>query len=129
VLGWNLAIALICGNLVVFKGAPTTNLVSIAVSNIITAVLRKNGFPTSILFTCLGDGVEVGEAMCRDPRVALISFTGSTKIGRHVNKIVAERFGKCILELGGNNAQIVMEDAKLDMALKAAVFGAVGTCG
>lgn len=67
--------------------------------------------------------------MCRDDRVNLLSFTGSTKVGRHINQIVASRFGKCLLELGGNNAQIVMNDAKLDLALKGAVFAAVGTCG
>lgn len=82
-----------------------------------------------VLRTLAFSGQEVGEAMIRDKRMELISFTGSTKVGRHVNEVVASRFGKAILELGGNNAMIVDEDADLEMALRATLFSAVGTAG
>ena len=74
-------------------------------------------------------GETVGEALITDPRVELVSFTGSTNVGRHVNQVVSSRFGKSILELGGNNAMIVDKDADLEMAMRATLFSAVGTCG
>ena len=80
-----------------------------------------------VLTSC--SGPTVGEQLINDPKIELVSFTGSTKIGRHVNETVAKRFGKTILELGGNNAMIVHSDADLEMALRATVFAAVGTCG
>jgi aldehyde dehydrogenase family 7 member A1 len=128
VLGWNACIGLVCGDLMLWKGAPSTPLVSVAVTKIFADVLKENGF-NSVLSLCQGDGVEIGELMCNDPRIPLISFTGSTKVGRIVNQTVSKRFGKCILELGGNNAVIIMEDGNVDMALKACAFSAVGTAG
>ena len=128
VSGWNTAIALMCGNTMMWKGHEETSLVSVAVSKIVTDVLRQNGFD-SVFTLCQGSGAEVGERILQDKRVQLVSFTGSTKTGRHAAATVAGRFGKSILELGGNNAAVIMEDADLDMALMGSVFGAAGTCG
>ena len=91
-------------------------------------VLDKNGFK-SVAILCQGTGAVVGEKMIKDSRIPLVSFTGSTKVGRHVGATVASRFAKSILELGGNNASIVMPDADLELAFKGSVFAAVGTCG
>lgn len=128
VYGWNAALALICGNQVVWKGHETASLASIATNRIVADVLKKNGF-NSVATLCQGTGAVVGEKMINDKRVPLVSFTGSTKTGRHVASTVAGRFGRSILELGGNNASIVMPDADLDLAFKGSVFAAVGTCG
>lgn len=128
VAGWNAAIALVCGNLMVWKGAETTSLTHVAVTKIFESVLSKHGF--GAVFTLVsGRGSVIGEKIINDNRLTLISFTGSTNIGRHVSKTVHTRFGRTILELGGNNASIVLEDADLDVALPQVVFGAVGTCG
>jgi aldehyde dehydrogenase family 7 protein A1 len=127
VAGWNAALALICGDLMVWKPAPTTNLCAIAVQKIINEVFDKFGFK-SIHTLCAG-GVDVGSTMVNDKRLPLISFTGSTAVGRHIGVDVAKRFGRSILELGGNNAAIIMDDADLDLALKACVFACVGTAG
>lgn len=82
------------------------------------------------MFTlCCGNGPDIGEAVVNDARLPLVSFTGSTKIGRHVSAEVHRRFGKTILELGGNNATIVMPDSDLELAFQGSIFGAVGTCG
>lgn len=128
VYGWNACIAMVCGDLILWKGAPSTPLVSIAMTKIFADVLKTNGF-NSICSLVQGDGVEIGELISNDPRIPLVSFTGSTKVGRIVSQAVYKRFGKCILELGGNNAVIVMEDGNVDMALKACAFSAVGTAG
>jgi aldehyde dehydrogenase family 7 protein A1 len=128
VFGWNACIGMVCGDLMLWKGAPSTPLVSIATTKIFADVLKENGF-NSIVSLCQGDGVAIGEKISNDPRIPLVSFTGSTKVGRIVSETVSKRFGKCILELGGNNAVIVMDDANTDMALKACAFSAVGTCG
>ena len=128
VSGWNTAIGLITGNTMIWKGSETTSLVTIATSKIVTDVLRQNGF-NSVFTVCQGTGKEVGEKFVHDERLGLVSFTGSTKTGRHVAKEVAGRFGKTILELGGNNAAVIMPDADLDMVLKGSVFAAAGTCG
>lgn len=93
-----------------------------------TGVLEQHGFK-SVFTLCQGTGEEVGEKMVHDKRLQLLSFTGSTKVGRHVSREVHGRFGKTILELGGNNAAVIMNDANMDMALKSCVFGAAGTCG
>jgi aldehyde dehydrogenase family 7 protein A1 len=128
VIGWNTAISMICGDLTIWKGATTTSLVSIAVTKVILEVLEKWGF--SGVFTMIaGPGSTVGEKIINDERLKLISFTGSTGVGKRISSVVHSRFGRTILELGGNNALVVMEDADLDMALRAAVFAAVGTCG
>lgn len=128
VLGWNAAIALVCGNCVIWKGSESTSLVHIAVTKIFDSVLSKYGF-SGVLTLCSGTGGVIGEEMIKDPRIPLISFTGSTKVGKHVSLKVHERFGRVLLELGGNNACIVMDDADLSNALPQVVFGAVGTCG
>ena len=112
----------------IWKGNESTSLVTVAVGKIVTDVLRANGF-NSVFTVCQGTGAEVGEKFLQDKRLGLVSFTGSTKTGRHVAKEVSGRFGKTILELGGNNAAVVMPDADLDMVLKGSVFAAAGTCG
>lgn len=128
VLGWNAAIALVCGDLVIWKGALTTSLVTISVTKLIGEVLKEYGFE-GVFTSIAGEGKTVGETIINDARLKLISFTGSTGIGKRVSTAVHTNFGRTILELGGNNAIVVMEDADVDMALKAVVFSAVGTCG
>ncbi|XP_068343532.1 aldehyde dehydrogenase family 7 member A1-like [Pyrus communis] len=125
VLGWNACIALVCGN---WKGAPTTPLVTIAVTKLIAEVLEKNDLPGAI-FTAFCGGAEIGEAIAKDTRIPLVSFTGSSKVGAKVQQIVTERFGKCLLELSGNNALIVMDDADVGLAVRSIFFAAVGTAG
>jgi len=129
VFGWNLCNAMICGNLTLWKGSETTSLVTVATMKVVETVLIKNKLPTSIVTCCIGEGKTVGEQLINDSRVPLISFTGSTAVGRRVSRQVAERFGKSILELGGNNAITILEDADLEMAIKGCLFSAVGTCG
>ena len=99
-----------------------------ATTKIIAKVLEKNNLPGSICSLVTG-GADIGEAMARDRRMNLVSFTGSTAVGRKVGGIVQERFGKSLLELGGNNAIIVMDDADLNLAIPATLFAAVGTAG
>ncbi|XP_070492872.1 putative aldehyde dehydrogenase family 7 member A1 homolog isoform X1 [Chironomus tepperi] len=127
VFGWNAAIALVVGNSVLWKGAPSTPLVSIATTKIVTDVLKRNNLPP-VVTLCQG-GVDVGKKMVADERVKLLSFTGSTHVGREVGVEVQRRFGKVLLELGGNNALIINDDADFDMALDAAFFGCIGTAG
>lgn len=129
VYGWNLAIALATGNCVVWKGASSTSLVSISITKVISEVFTRNGYPDGIITMIVGPGGTVGEALMSDNRIRLLSFTGSTSIGRHVSQVVHNRFGRTILELGGNNAAIVMDDADLELALRSCVFSAVGTAG
>jgi len=128
VWSWNAAIAAVCGDTVIWKPAAPAPLAAVAVQHIANRVMADHGL-TGIFTLTVGSGRLVGEAMLKDPRVPLISFTGSTEIGRHVAATVAGRFGRAILELGGNNAIIVAEDASLDMAVRAILFGAVGTAG
>ena len=128
VFAWNAAIAWICGDTVSWKGAPSSSLVTIATAKIIGEVLKKNKINPNIL-TVLQGGADIGESMSKDSRIPLLSFTGSSKIGAIVRRNVEDRFGKVLLELGGNNATIIMEDANLEMAFKACTFAAVGTCG
>lgn len=127
VFGWNAAIGLAVGNTVVWKGAPSTPLVSVATTKIVTEVFRRNNLPVGITL-CQG-GTDVGKKMVADERVKLLSFTGSTKIGREVGVEVQRRFGKSLLELGGNNALLINEDAPIDMAMDASFFGCIGTAG
>jgi len=126
--GWNAALSMICGNTLIWKGAPSTNLVSVATQKIFSDVLRANGIHGGVAALCCG-GVDVGKSMAADPRIPLISFTGSTQIGKDVSKVVHGRLGKTILELGGNNAMIVMPDADLEIVCRGATFSAVGTAG
>lgn len=126
---WNAAISLVCGNTQILKGSDTTPLCSLALTNVIASVLERNKLSPAIASCIVGSGPTVGEAMINDKRVELVSFTGSTAVGRRVNEVVSKRFGKTILELGGNNATIIMDDADLDLALRAVAFSAVGTAG
>ena len=128
VWSWNAAIAAVCGDPVVWKPAEPTPLTAIAVQHIANRVMADHGVP-GLFSLVVGPGRTVGEAMLRDHRLPLISFTGSTAVGRHVAEVVASRFGRTILELGGNNAIVVTKDARLDLATRAIVFGAVGTAG
>ncbi|MCC2590060.1 aldehyde dehydrogenase family protein [Chryseobacterium sp. MFBS3-17] len=128
VWSWNTALSWICGNVTVWKPSEKVGLCAIACQNIIAEVLKENSMPEGISSMIVGDHT-VGEALVEDKRVSLVSFTGSTRVGRKVGTKVAERFGKSILELGGNNAIIITENADLDMAVIGAVFGAVGTAG
>lgn len=128
VFGWNNAISLIGGNVNLWKGAPTTPLCTVAVTRIVSEVLERNGLPGAICSAICG-GANIGQAMSEDKRVNLVSFTGSTHVGREVALTVQKRFGKSLLELGGNNAIVVMDDADLDMVVRAVLFAAVGTAG
>jgi aldehyde dehydrogenase (NAD+) len=111
----------------IWKPSSKTPLCGIACQNIISKVFKKNNVPEGV--SCLVIGNESGDLINADKRIPLVSFTGSTRVGRHVSKTVAERFGNTILELGGNNAIIVSEHADLGMVLVGSVFGAVGTAG
>nr|XP_033784878.1 alpha-aminoadipic semialdehyde dehydrogenase [Geotrypetes seraphini] len=128
VYGWNNALALICGNVCLWKGAPTTSLTSVAVTKIVAQVLEKNNLPGAICSLTCG-GADIGTAMAKDERVGLLSFTGSTQVGKQVALMVQERFGRKLLELGGNNAIIVFEDADLSLVTPSVLFAAVGTAG
>ena len=129
VWSWNALIALVAGDTVIWKPSSKVPLASIAVMNIVWQVLRDNGLPEGICNLVVGSREAVGEALIRDSRIPLISATGSVAMGRHVGQTAAARFAKTILELGGNNAVIVTPSADLELALKAVVFGAVGTAG
>jgi aldehyde dehydrogenase (NAD+) len=128
VWSWNSAIAAVCGDPVVWKPAGPTPLCAVAVQHVANRVMADHGL-RGIFNLVIGPGSSVGERMLEDRRLPLISFTGSTLVGRHVSEVVARRFGRTVLELGGNNAIIVAEDANLDLAVRAIVFGAVGTAG
>lgn len=128
VYGWNSAIALVTGNGVLWKPAPTTPLCSIAVTRLLAKTLKEHNLPPALCSLVTG-GADIGDALAHDPRASVISFTGSTKVGRQVGQVVQGRFGKSILELGGNNAIIVTEDCDLDLATRAILFAAVGTAG
>jgi len=128
VWSWNAALAAVCGDTVVWKPSELTPLTSIAIQQIANQVSADHGV-TGIFNLVNGTGTEVGSQMLDDTRLPLISFTGSTRVGRIVSERVARRFGRTILELGGNNAIIVTDGADLDMATRAILFGAVGTAG
>ena len=128
VWAWNTALAWICGNVCVWKPSEKTPLCGIACQNIIAEVIKENNLPEGISSLINGD-YKVGEMMTNDKRVALISATGSTRMGKIVAQTVAGRLGRSLLELGGNNAIIVTPDADIKMTVIGAVFGAVGTAG
>ncbi|MBS3817947.1 aldehyde dehydrogenase family protein [bacterium] len=128
VWSWNTAVAVVCGDPVVWKPSSEVPLTAIAVQNIANKVMADHGLK-GIFNLAIGRGSVVGEQMINDRRISLISFTGSTKMGRRVSEAVAKRFGRTILELGGNNAIIVDKDADLDLAVRAVLFAAVGTAG
>jgi aldehyde dehydrogenase (NAD+) len=128
VWSWNAAIAAVCGDPVLWKPSSSVPLCGIALQHITNRVMADHGL-SGIFNLIIGSGREVGDLLLEDVRLPLISFTGSTKIGQHVSKTVAGRFGRTILELGGNNAILVAENADQDLALRAILFGAVGTAG
>ncbi|CAG9823174.1 unnamed protein product [Phaedon cochleariae] len=128
VYGWNSAIAMVCGDTILWKGAETTPLVSVATTKIVAEVLQRNNLPGAVAALCCG-GSDIGKSMASDQRIKLLSFTGSTRVGQMVGVEVQKRFGKHLLELGGNNALIVAEDADLNMVVQATVFACVGTAG
>ncbi len=128
VWAWNSTIAAVAGDTVVWKPSSSTPLTAIAVQRIANQVMADHDL-SGIFTLVIGSGRDVGEMLLNDTRIPLVSFTGSTKIGRHVSASVAHRFGRSILELGGNNAIIVTANADLDMATRAILFGAVGTAG
>ena len=125
---WNTALAWVCGNVCVWKGSEKTPLCTVACQNLFQEVIKENNLPEGLSCIISGDK-SLGEIMTADKRIALISATGSTKMGRAVGVAVASRFGKSLLELGGNNAIIITPDADLKMVVPGAVFGAVGTAG
>ena len=128
VWAWNSAIAAVAGDPTLWKPSSSTPLTAIAVQHIVNRVMADNNLE-GVFSLVIGSGRDVGELLLNDPNIPLVSFTGSTKIGRHVAESVARRFGRSILELGGNNAIIVADDADLDLAVRAILFGAVGTAG
>jgi aldehyde dehydrogenase (NAD+) len=128
VWSWNAAIAAVCGDTVVWKPSERTPLSAIAVTRIAQQVMAGTGFE-GVFNLAVGDGATVGGRMNQDTRLPLISATGSCNMGRIVGPAVAQRMGRSILELGGNNAVIVMDDANLDLAVRATLFSAVGTAG
>lgn len=128
VWSWNTMLALVCGDVCVWKPSEKTPLCAVACMNIVSSVFKKNEVPEGVNNLIIG-GREVGEWMSNDKRIALISATGSTKMGKAVATAVAARLGKSLLELGGNNAIIISNEADLQMALIGCLFGAVGTSG
>jgi aldehyde dehydrogenase (NAD+) len=129
VWAWNAALALVCGNSIIWKPSEKTPLTAHAVQALFEAVARDFGDAPQALSQVLQGGRDVGAALVADPRIALISATGSTAMGRAVGQVAAGRFAKTILELGGNNAAIVSDKADLDLALRGVLFSAVGTSG
>jgi len=128
VWAWNCALAMICGDSTLWKPSSKTPLTAIAMTKVAVEVLEEDGFG-AVLSLVVGKGREVGEILLHDKRVPLVSATGSCSMGKHVAEVLASRYGRTILELGGNNAVVVMEDADLEMAVRAILFGAVGTAG
>jgi len=129
VWAWNAMIALIAGNTVIWKPSSKAPLTAIATMKIVQRVLKNNQLPEGILNLVIGSREEVGEPLINDKRVPLISATGSVPMGRHIGQTVSARVGKTILELGGNNGIIVTPNADLDLAVRAILFGAIGTAG
>lgn len=129
VWSWNAMIATVCGDTNLWKPSSKAALCAIAVQNILADVIKENNLPEGLFSLIVGRGSSIGERLLNDKRIPLISITGSTRVGRHGAEVIAKRFGKSILELGGNNAVILTPDANMKMALPAIVFGAVGTAG
>ncbi len=129
VWAWNAMIALIAGDVVLWKPSSKVLLCAIAVHKIVASVLRENNVPEGVLNLVATSSKYLGDDMFSDPRIPLISFTGSTKTGKKAGRLIGERLGKSILELGGNNAIIITPKANPELALRAVIFGAVGTCG
>lgn len=128
VWSWNAFIAAVCGDTMIWKPSSKTPLTAIAVQHIVNRVIARHGIP-GVFGLVVGPSSGVGEVMIADRRLPLISATGSCRMGRRIGEVVGKRLGRTILELGGNNAIIVMNDANLDLATRAILFGAVGTAG
>ena len=128
VFGWNMCIALITGNVVLWKGAPSTSLCTISIMNIIAKVFVHNNLPQNIVSVVSGEA-DVGQWIVDDHRIDMVSFTGSTAVGRKVNVAVAGRFGRVLLECGGNNGITILDDCDQQLAIRGVLFAAVGTCG
>jgi aldehyde dehydrogenase (NAD+) len=129
VYSWNTMIAAVAGDCIIWKPSSKTPLTSIAVQKIVADVLKENDVPEGVFNLLIGKSSHIGDSLVDDKRVALISITGSTAVGRRVAERVGKRLGKTVLELGGNNAMIVSQHGELDMAVPTIVFGAVGTAG
>ncbi len=129
VWSWNAMLAMVCGDTTVWKPSSKVMLCAIAVHHIIADVLKENNVPEGTLCLVAGNSKNVGDNFLADKRVPLISATGSTAVGKRVGRIVGERLGRSLLELGGNNAIIITPDADFEMAQLAVLFGSVGTCG
>jgi aldehyde dehydrogenase (NAD+) len=128
VWSWNAMIAAVCGDVIIWKPSEKTPLCGIACQKIVGRVLAANNLPEGI-FNLINGGAEVGAMLSHDQRIPLVSATGSIAMGKKVGATVGARLGKSLLELGGNNAIIITPEADLEMAMRATVFGAVGTCG
>jgi aldehyde dehydrogenase (NAD+) len=128
VWAWNAMIAAVCGDCVLWRPSTETPLAAIAVQKIVNRVFLRHGLQ-GVFNLVIGPARPIGETLVRDPRIPLISFTGSTGVGRGVSEVIAHRLGRSILELGGNNGIIVMNDANPLLVLRAVLFGAVGTAG
>ncbi|MEP2349513.1 MAG: aldehyde dehydrogenase family protein, partial [Algoriphagus sp.] len=128
VWSWNAALAWVCGDVCVWKPSEKAPLSGIACQHISSQVFEKHGMPEGICSLINGD-YKIGELMSNDSRIPLVSATGSTRMGKLVSEAVGRRLGRSLLELGGNNAIIITEHADMDMAIRGALFGAVGTAG
>jgi aldehyde dehydrogenase (NAD+) len=128
VWSWNSLIAMVCGDVCIWKPSEKTPLCGIACQNIISKVFKENNVPEGVCNLVTG-GREIGEWLCNEPKIALVSATGSTRMGKAVSAAVGARLGKSLLELGGNNAIIISKEADLNIALVGCLFGAVGTAG
>lgn len=128
VWSWNAMIASVCGDVCIWKPSEKTPLCAIACQYLISKVIKENNLPEGIFNLVIGDA-QTGQLLANDERIPLISATGSTRMGKQVAQAVAGRLGKSLLELGGNNAIIITPHADIEIAIRASVFGAVGTCG
>jgi len=128
VWSWNSLIAMVCGDVCIWKPSEKTPLCAVACQQIISKVFKENKVPEGVCNLISGSR-DVGEWLCEDPKVALVSATGSTRMGKAVSAVVGARLGRALLELGGNNAIIISKEADLNIALIGSLFGAVGTAG
>jgi len=129
VWSWNAALAAVCGDATLWKPSERTPLTAVAVTRMAAEVCEANGVDPAVFSLVVGEGATIGERLIHDRRVPLVSATGSCRMGRRVGEVVAQRLGRSLLELGGNNAVIVTPHANLDLAVPSIVFGAVGTAG
>jgi len=129
VFSWNALVGLVAGDTLVWKPSSSTPLCSIAAVRLFDQVLKENGMPDGIISLLIGGGESIGEALLADRRLPLISATGSCQLGRRVAEVVGKRLGRTLLELGGNNGVILLNDADLSLALKSILFASVGTSG